>query len=144
VSPFAKFFYPRIRYSSPIVTLDFDDPAGMPMIDDGAERGQNVSEGGVTETLFVRGEPRLRLRFVHLKTAKLAEVYTWWTSHARLGKQSEIILDRLSTCAGQWEYDQFNTHFTRGVLLNNPFAPRRDLGMLAQYGLELLFRQDTA
>jgi hypothetical protein len=143
--PIATYFYPRIVYSSgPAITIDFDDPVTAVTVTPGqAIRGENTSVAGVSETISVRDEYTVRLVFTEVPTAKVSEVYSFWTQWGRLRKQAAITLDRLATCGDQWEYDNFNTYFTKAELLTNPFMPQRARLTRARYNFELLFRQGT-
>ena len=139
--PIQKFFYPRIAYNA--VNLDCDDPVSVIILAPETVRGDNVSTDGTHEALWERLEHRLQLGFQHLTTAKLAELWTWWSTWAAKGQQSAITLDRLNTCAGQWEYDQFNTAFSKAVSLDRAFQPGRSVLSQARYAIALTFRQAT-
>lgn len=139
--PLAKFFYPRLTYNA--INIDFPDPVTNLRVQEPEVRLANLSTAGVTESLSVRSDFFLILQFAHLSTATLASLRTFWRDHGRLMKQSAITLDRLLTCAGQYEFDQFNTFFTKAELQANPFAPTRSAFTQARYQIELLFRQGT-
>ncbi len=136
---FSKFFYPRLVYNA--ITIDFVDPVSVIAVDEIPIRGQNASIAGLTETLFERMELRVTLNFVHVNNTITAALRTYWTNWGSLGKQAALTFDRLSTCAGQYEYDQFNTAFTKAELLNSPWAPRRSMTGRALYAMQLVFRQ---
>lgn len=137
--PLQKFFYPRLVYNS--VTIDFPEPlAGIaPAPSDVSVVTRSLA--GYTETLFQRIEHQIELNFRHLDSATLAALWTYWTTWAALGKQAALTLDRFNTCAGQWEYDQFNTFFTKAELVKQPFRARREVNGRTLYMIVLLFRQ---
>jgi len=133
------FFYPRIIFGGG-AQLDFLVPAD-PVISEGRVKAENVSLTGYQETLSVRLEPRLTLGFKILHPTNLAQVRSWWIEWASLGRQSEIILDRFGTCAGQYEYDNFNTTFSRAHCLYNPFEPRHFVPSRGLFSVQFQFRQ---
>lgn len=142
------FFYPRLVWE--VTTLDFDlfsgpNGAGVVantlVVDELALRGQNVAIAGAQETLFERDERRVTLTFMHIDNTLMASLRTYWNTWAKFGKQAALTLDRLNTCGGQYEFDQFNTFFTKAELQNNPWAPRRALAARALYQLQLVIRQ---
>jgi hypothetical protein len=138
-TPRAGFFYPRIIYGGG-AQLDFLVPAD-PLISDGVIKGENVSLLGFQETLWVRHEPRLTLAFRIISRTNLIQIREWWREWASKGRQSEVILDRFDTCAGQYEYDVHNRTFTLAHCLYNPFEPRRFTPSRVLYSLQLVFRQ---
>ncbi|OGB94027.1 MAG: hypothetical protein A2Z31_00230 [candidate division NC10 bacterium RBG_16_65_8] len=141
--PRAKSFYPRLSYGTGPTVLDFEDAAARLVVQRIPVRGQNLTDNGTLETLTIRTDTLLTIAFVPLTRDKLAELYTYVDTWGLLGKQAALTLDRLNTCGGQWEYDQFNTFFTKAELLNNPFAPTRFLMGKALYSIELVFRQGS-
>lgn len=141
-TPRAGFFYPRIIFGGGS-ELTFTTPAN-PLISEGAVKGENVSLNGFQETLFVRDEPRLTLGFTILSHDNLIAVRDWWKDWAKLGRQSEVILDHFGTCAGQYEYDLFNTFFNLAHCLYNPFEPKRFVPARQLFTLQLTFRQGRA
>jgi hypothetical protein len=102
-----RFFY------GASVTLDFDVPAMAILIPPRPVIAGNRVYSGKTEWLYGRMESQLSLTWMKLTAPKVAEVWTWWSTWYALGKQTAIILDRLGTATGQWEYDQWNTTFTK-------------------------------
>jgi hypothetical protein len=44
---------------------------------------------------------------------------------------------------GQWEYDQYNTFFSKAELVSATFAPTRSLFSRALFSVELIFRQGS-
>lgn len=141
-SPRPGFFYPRIIHGGGS-QLDFTTPAN-PLISEGRVKGENVSLTGFQETLSVRLEPRLTLGFTILSRDNLAQIRAWWIDWASLGRQSAIILDRLGTCSGQYEFDLFNTAFNLAHCLYNPFEPKRFVVSRQLFTLQLTFRQGKA
>ena len=138
-TPRAGFFYPQIIYGGGS-TLDFTTPAN-PLLSEGRVKADNVSLNGFQETLSVRMEPRLTLGFTILSRANLEQIRGWWVDWASLGRQSAVTLDRFGTCAGQYEYDLFNTFFDKAHCLYNPFEPRRFVPARQLFTLQLVFRQ---
>lgn len=137
--PRGGFFYPRIIFGGGS-QLDFLVPAD-PVVSEGRVYADNVSLTGYQERLSVRLEPRLTLAFKILHPTNLAQVRAWWIDWASLGRQSQIILDRFGTCAGQYEFDNFNTTFTRAHCLYNPFEPRHFVPSRGLFSMQLSFRQ---
>lgn len=117
-------FYPQLAFDSGS-TINFVDPANLIVIDEVPVGGQNTSLNGNTETLQVRNEPRVTLTFQALDGPTTTAVRDWWRDWAMVGKQTALVLDRFGTCSGQWEFDAYNTFFTRAICLRNPFSPRR-------------------
>lgn len=131
----------RIQYSSgPVITMDFDPIQMIRVVEQGI-RGENLAVAGHREVLLERIETQVFLRLGFALTADMTALLTWWRNWASKGLQSTVILDRLSSAAGQWEYDNFNTFFTKAELLNNPFPPIRSILARARYLIELQFRQ---
>jgi hypothetical protein len=90
--PKPTFFYPEIVGGG--FTIRFDDPAelvGPVELPIGTE---NISDNGTRERLHRRIESRAALRFRHLEVAMLTSVRSWWNTHAGLGRQSTLVLDR--------------------------------------------------
>ena len=141
-SPRQGFFYPRIIFGGGS-ELTFTTPAN-PLISEGAVKGENVSLNGFQETLFVRDEPRLTLGFPILSRDNLVQIRDWWKDWAKLGRQSAVILDHFGTCAGQYEYDLFNTFFDKAHCLYNPFEPKRFVPARQLFTLQITFRQGRA
>lgn len=138
-SPRPGFFYPSLVYNA--VTINFDDPVTAIEVQRKPIRGRNLSQNGTSETLFFRVETMVVLSFRFLQKPKLEEIRTYIEAWGLLGKQAVLTLDRLSTCAGQYEYDAYNAFFTKAELLNDPFAPTRSLMPRALYSIQLAFRQ---
>ena len=138
----AKFFYPRLVYNA--VTIDFAEAYRVIIPPEQMIGSVALSASGLQETLVDRIERTVTLVFWPMTTAKLTEVRTYWTNWGHLGKSGALTLDRLSTCAGQFEYDTYNTFFTAAVLVTNPFAPTRQEAAIsrAAYMMSLTWRQD--
>jgi hypothetical protein len=111
-------FAVRFTYNS--VNLDFDEPATAVRPETLPIGVSNAAQSGDEEYLHFRFETTLTLGWLTLSTAKMAELQQWYTTWGALKKQTVIILDRLGTCAGQREYDVFNSFFTRAVLITAP------------------------
>ena len=134
-----KFFYSRLVYNA--ITIDFNESTSMIEITEIPIRGVNTSTAGVSETLFERVEVQVALKFHFIDIATSTALLTYWRNWGSLGKQATLTLDRLNTCAGQYEYDNYNTYFTKAELLNNPFAPKRQLLVRPLYQIVMQFRQ---
>lgn len=140
--PFPGYFYPRITYGS--VSLDTTWPASVVVGSEIPVAGVNVALSGARETLHVRTETRVAIRYGRLTKAELAAFRTWYVTHAGLGKASTLVLDRFGTCTGQYEYDVYNTFFTLAELIGNPFEPQRIAAAVNEFSLSLLFRQGAS
>lgn len=138
-APKSKFFYPRIAYSSPVINVDFDDPVS-PSILPVSIRADSVAEDGTRESLFRRIENQVRLAGL-INKALLDSIYTFWRDWGALGKQATLTLDRLSTCAGQFEFDSFNAFFTKAEVAELTFNLVRAAPAALVYGVTLTFRQ---
>lgn len=141
-TPRAGFFYTRIIYGGGS-QLDFTTPSN-PLISELRVKGENVSLSGFQETLSVRMESRLTLGFPILSRTNLIQIRDWWREWASLGRQSAVILDYLGTCAGQYEYDLFNTFFDKAHCFYNPFEPKRFVPARQLFTMQLAFRQGRA
>ena len=139
----AKFYYPRLVWNA--VTIDFVNPVHIPEIPtEMAVQGQNTSLNGFQETLFIRDEHRVHLLFRVLSTGELQALRAYWNGWGKYGRQATLTLDRSGTCAGQYEYDVFNTFFTRAECLQNPYAPTRTILGDTIYTYDVVFRQGRA
>lgn len=138
----ATFFYPRLTW--PGGQIDFDEAYRVTIPPEQAVGSLAVSASGLQETLIDRVEVTVSLVFWPITTARLTEVRTYWRTWGLYGRPATLILDRLSTCAGQYEYDHYNLYFTKAILVNNPFAPTRQEAAIsrARYALPMQFRQD--
>lgn len=138
----AGFYYPSITYGtgSPQSVVAFTTPAN-PLLSIGRVKAENISLSGFQETLSVRVESRITLGFTILSHDVLEDVEAWWEDWASLGEQSVLVLDRFNTCSGMYEYDNYNTFFTRAHCLYNPFEPRRFTPSRELWTLQLVFRQ---
>jgi hypothetical protein len=141
--PISSFFYPRISYGSGPVVIDFGDPVNEIFLRIAPIAGANVAEDGTREQLTQRIEYTVMLRFHLLKKTDLDPLWTWWSTHAYLGKQSALTLDRFATTGAQFEGTQFNSFFSKAELVNAPFGPDRSILQGARHRLELTFRQGT-
>lgn len=143
--PRPTFFYPRIQWNQggSGFTIDFCDPVVEIRVQPGMLRGQNIALSGKTETLAVRDEYRLSLAFQALQTDIMDRCFVWFSEHAVRGGQSAITLDRFNTCNGQWEYDRFNTYFSRAEIINNPIEPVRTVRSRPLYTYQFVFRQGS-
>ncbi len=137
--PLATCFYPRLVYNA--VTIDCTDPVGVIVAPEVPIRGGNVAVAGVQETLFERIEVQVTLGFRLLPSAKVSELWTYWSTWGAARKQAVITLDRFATAAGQWEYDRYNTFFTKAELVTDRFLPVRAFLTRALYHLDLTWRQ---
>lgn len=140
--PRTGYFYPSFSFGGS--TIEFTDPVNDVSIQDLPIGGMNVSLNGNSETLQVRVETQLTLSFMTLDPTLLNQLRDWWRGWAMVGKQTAITLDRLGTCAGQWEFDTFNTFFTRAVCLRNPFPPKRLAPGRQLFVVQIVVRQDQA
>jgi hypothetical protein len=136
-----KYFYPRLQYGTGPTTIDFVKSLLDVQVSEIPIKGVNTSIGGRQETLFERMEVQVTLRINHEDVATLTALLTYWRSSGALGKQATLVLDRLGTCAGQYEYDNYNTYFTKFELLTNPFKVVRSLSSSARYAIDLTGRQ---
>lgn len=138
--PRQKLFYPSFEFAGGS-RIDFPDHAADIKVSGNRIRGQNLSLGGVQETLSVRMEYRLLIAYRYLPTAMMAQLWDWWQDYASLGFQTAITLDRFNTCAGQWEYDRFNTFFDKAECQNDPMEPVRAFPSRPFYTYAFVFRQ---
>ncbi len=140
----AQHFYPRIVYGDTPTTLDLNlNPVHYLEITELDVRAENVSLGSFREVLHIRDEVRVRLVWDTLRKAEVDSLRTFWNSWGKLGRQSVLTLSMVA-CTGQYEYDAYNTYFTRAELMSNPFDPkRRELALDGggYWNFELVFRQ---
>lgn len=132
-------YFPRLTWNSNV--LDIQNPVDVNIPTVLSIRGENYSMNGFRELLHVRDEVQVTLGFKVLSTALVTALHTYYDQWGKLGEQSTLVLDRNATQAGQWEYDFYNTYFTRAELLTTPFAPGRMIKGGSIYLLELTFRQ---
>lgn len=138
----APFLVPRLVYGAGPTTFNFTTPVQTIVPSEARIKGSNISLSGFQETLSVRIEPRITLGWSTLSAAELTSLRTWFRDWASLGEQSALTLDYLATAAGQWEYDIYNTFFTKAECLYNPFEPRRlVLARKDKWVIALTFRQ---
>lgn len=135
------YFYPRITYGSPAVNLDFDDPIMPPVIRPVPIGRQATAVSGAREALHERVEQQVVLVANAVTVTLLDAIWTYWSTWGALGKQATLILDRLSTNAGKWEYDRFNTYFTKAEALIEPLVLRRTTPARTYFAVQLAFRQ---
>jgi len=142
--PLQTFFYPQLRW--PGGEINFDEAYRVSCAAEEAIGSRNLAASGLQETLVDRIEVTVTIVLWPLTTARLTEIRTWWRTWALYGNPSNLILDRLNTCAGQYEYDAYNDYFTRAILVDNPFRPQRQEAAVTRpkYSLALTFRQDGA
>ncbi len=140
-SPRTGFFYPRIVYGTGPTTINFDDAATPRVPEPVAVRGDNISTAGRRESLFTRLERVLTIIFPAMDNTKFTELHTYVTTWALLGEQAAVTLDRLSTCAGQFEFDVYNTFFTKAELLELRWSPQRAVLSRPFYTVTMTFRQ---
>ena len=138
----ASFFYPSVIW--PGGRIDFDEAYRLVIPPEQAVGSVALSASGLQETLVDRVEVTVSIVFWPITTARLTEIRNYWRSWGLYGRPATLILDRLNTCAGQYEYDQYNLFFTKAILINNPFAPTRQEAAIsrAKYSVALQFRQD--
>jgi hypothetical protein len=134
-----KFFYPRLVYNA--ITIDCDDPVAAIEVSEIPVAGRNVSASGKQETLYLRIEQQVRLMWINLEIAKITALRTYFRDWGGQGKQAALTLDRLLTCAGQYEYDHYNTFFDKAELVDVRLIPQRSQLTKALYTLTLVFRQ---
>ncbi|MBI4637675.1 MAG: hypothetical protein HY727_15160 [Candidatus Rokubacteria bacterium] len=134
-----KHFYVRFVYNA--ITIDFE-PATKIEIQEVPIRGQNVGLSGVLETVYERNEVLVTLTLQHLTAAIATSLMTYWRDWGSRGFQGVLTLDRLGTCGGQWEYDNFNSYFSKAELVIEKSAIARSAGLsVALYLAVLTFRQ---
>lgn len=140
--PASGHFYPRLEYGTGPTVIDIDRLAGVVIrIVPDHIRGQNVSLAGQLETLSIRLEMRLFLGLTNLSATTQNALDAWFQTWASVGRQTTITLDRFGTCAGQWEFDGYNLHFTRAELVTNPPDIARLTLARPFYQQAFLFRQ---
>jgi hypothetical protein len=115
--PFSKHFYVRLSYGSGPTLVDISESAAGVAIAEGPVSVSNLAMGGKREVLHFRIDTFLGLAFRRLPLADMNAIKTWLETHALKGLQTAVTLDRLATCGGQWEYDHFNTFFSRAELV---------------------------
>lgn len=137
-----SFYYPSLIW--PGGRIDFDEAYRLNIPPEQAIGSVAIAASGVQETLVDRLEVTVSIIFWPITTSRLTEVRNFWRSWGCYGKPSELILDRLNTCVGQYEYDHYNLYFSKAVLINNPFAPTRQEAAISRsrYLIPLSFRQD--
>ena len=106
-APKAGFFYPRIQYvdsGGTLITIDFEDPVNV-IEGPWEERveGRRVAESGAMETLLVRIDQFVRLTWAWLDSAAVQKLRTLFRDLG--GRQCSLVLDRLATTAGQYEFE---------------------------------------
>lgn len=136
------FFYPRLVYNA--ITIDFDDPVAAIATTEVPVAGRNIAAGsGKQETLYIRMEQQVSLTWINLEIAKITALRTYFRDWGAQGKQAALTLDRLNTCAGQYEYDHYNTLFDKAELIDVRLIPQRSQVAKALYTLTLIFRQGS-
>lgn len=140
--PLSSFYYPSLIW--PGGRIDFDEAYRLTIPPEQVVGSSALSASGLQETIVDRVEVTVSIVFWPITTARLTEVRNYWRSWGLYGRPSTLILDRLNTCAGQYEFDHYNLYFTRAILINNPFAPTRQEAAIsrARYSVALAFRQD--
>jgi hypothetical protein len=140
----ASFFYPSIIW--PGGRIDYDAAYRMTIPPETPVGGQDVSASGLQETLIERVEVTVSIVFQPLTAALLTATRNYWRSWGLYGRPGQLILDRNFGCAGQYEYDNYNTYFSRAILITNPFTASRMSGAESRgttaLQLQLAFRQD--
>lgn len=138
----ATFFYPSLIW--PGGRIDFDEVYRLVIPPEEAIGSSGIAASGLQETALDRIEVTVTLVLWPITTARLTELRTYWRQWGVYRRPAQLILDRLNTCAGQYEYDHYNTYFTRAILIDNPFAPTRQEAAVsrAKYSIGLSFRQD--
>jgi len=86
----------------------------------------------------------LTIVFWPISTSRLTEIRTYWRQWGIYRRPCQLILDRLYTCAGQYEFDHYNQYFTRAILIDNPFKPTRQEAAISRpkYSIAMSWRQD--
>lgn len=146
------FFYPELTWTTAVIPRKYQtqvrfsegEHVATLEIRPVAMRRDNVADSGARESLYTRVEQQVRLVFDALGVNTFTGLYDYWSTHAALGRQTELVLDRFDTCAGQWEYDQFNRSFASAELVQMEYTQRRTVLARALYTVELVFRQGIA
>lgn len=138
----AQFFYPRLSW--PGGEINFDEAYRVSIAAEEAIGSTGISASGLQESCVDRIEVTVTLVLWPITTARLTEIRTYWRQWGMYRRPCQLILDRLNTCAGQYEYDHYNAYFTRAILIDNPFKPTRQEAAIsrAKYSVALSFRQD--
>lgn len=137
-----QFFYPSLIF--PSGRVDFDEAYRVSIAAEEAIGSTGISASGLQETAVDRIEVTVTIVLWPITTARLTEIRNWWRTWGVYRRPSTLILDRLGTCGGQFEYDVYNLFFTRAILIDNPFKPTRQEAAIsrAKYSIALSFRQD--
>ena len=138
----ATFYYPSLIWAGS--RIDFDEAYRVSIPPEQAVGSVNIAASGLQETVLDRIEVTVTIVFWPITTARLTEIRNYWRTWGVYGRPATLILDRLNTCTGQFEYDTYNQFFTRAILVTNPFAPtRQEAGISrARYSLAMTWRQD--
>lgn len=120
------YFYPSITYGDPVTTtVGFLNPATAISVRLSAIRNTQRSLAGLQETQFIRTDYFLTLTCNAKHVDDVNLMINWFGAWGAHGQPSAIVLDRLSTCAGQIEYDRWNTFFDRAICMQADFEPKR-------------------
>lgn len=138
----AQFFYPSLIW--PGGRIDFDEAYRISIPDESPVGSNNIAASGLQETVIDRVETTITIVFWPITTSRLTEIRNYFHGWAKYGRPSQLILDRLNTCVGQYEYDTFNTFFTKAILVTNPLRASRGQGVesRARYQIAMQWRQD--
>lgn len=133
-------FYPRITYNGNV--LDLMPSCSQLKLRPSTVQNSDIAGSGARQVLTERDETLVTLSWLFLTPVMVGQLMTFYTSWGKEKKQSTLVLDRFNTCAGQWEYDSYNTYFTKAELENNPLEFARVIpGGGGFFGVDLLFRQ---
>lgn len=142
--PLQQFFYPSLIF--PSGRIDMDEAYRVSVAAEEAIGSTGISASGLQETAVDRIEVTVTIVLWPITTSRLTELRNWWRTWGVYRRPSTLLLDRLNTCGGQYEYDHYGTFFTRAILVNNPFAPTRQEAAISRpkYSISMTFRQDQA
>lgn len=120
-APRPTFFYPRIVYGSPAVTLDFDDPAELvtPAAWDQV-RAETTSPSGRRKVLLERTDEFRTIRWQTLDANKAFELAEFFRSHGGQGKQLELYLDRFTGAFLEFDGTLADQQGTLGTFTGTP------------------------
>jgi len=138
----ATFYYPSLIWAGG--RIDFDEAYRVSVPPEEGIGSTGIAASGLQESAVDRIEVIVTIVLWPITTSRLTEIRTYWRQWGLFRRRAQLILDRLNTCAGQYEYDHYNTYFTKAILIDNPFKPTRQEAAISRpkYSIALSFRQD--
>lgn len=141
-------WYTQITDQADAALVNFDSALSeAPRITRTPVRRLNIADSGKAEYLLVRRELTVQLIWEFLSKIEIDGVEWFVANYGEPGTQVKVILARtiggVTTPAGQWEYDDYNTYFNKAELIDPSFTAVRRLRTRDIYSAVLTFRQGS-